>query len=302
MRKLEGKVCVVTGASRGGGRGIALALGGEGATVYVTGRSVRGESTRADLDGATITDTAELVTKRGGTGIPVRCDHTADEQVASLFARVREEQGRLDLLVNNVWGGYENYESDAAFDRSFWEQPPSRWDRMFAAGVRAHFVASQHAARMMIPQRQGLIVQTTFWDRGKALTNLPYDVAKNAVNRLTYFAALELRERGITVVAVSPGWMRTEAVLRQYGLPIDDSARDLPDALSRTESVFYVGRAVAALAADPDVAAKTGKVFPVGDLAREYEFTDIDGTQPPTYHITSEYERDEPTPLTATSE
>ena len=292
MPKLTGKVAVVTGASRGGGRGIALALGEEGATVYVTGRSVRGDSTRSDLDRATVTDTAEKVTERGGVGIAVRCDHTIDKEVASLFARVKEEQGRLDLLVNNVWGGYESYGSDEEFDRPFWEQPAWRWDKMFAAGVRAHFVASQHAAQMMIPQQRGLIVNTTFWDRGKCLSNLPYDLAKNAVNRFAYDVALELREFGIAAVAVSPGWMRTEAVLCHYGLPTDDSVRDLPPELERTESVFYVGRAVAALASDPNVIEKTGRVFPVGDLAREYAFTDIDGTQPPAYHLLPEHSRD----------
>ena len=290
MSKLTGTVAVVTGASRGGGRGIALSLGEDGATVYVTGRSVRGDSTRSDLDGATVTDTAEQVTARGGAGIAVRCDHTIDEQVVSLFARVKQEQGRLDLLVNNVWGGYEGY--DASFDDPFWEQPASRWEGMFTAGVRAHFVASQHAARLMIPQCRGLIVNTTFWDRGKCLSNLPYDLAKNAVNRLAYDVALELRESGIAAVAVSPGWMRTEAVLRQYDLPIDDSVRDLPPELERTESVFYIGRAVAALASDPSVIEKTGGVFPVGDLAREYGFTDIDGAQPPAYHLLPEHLRD----------
>jgi len=290
--RLAGQIAVVTGASRGAGRGIALALGEEGATVYVTGRSVRGDSTRMDLDSATITDTAERVAECGGTGVAVRCDHTVDGQVAALFDRVQQEQGRIDVLVNNVWGGYEDYESDAAFDRPFWEQPTQRWDGMFAAGVCAHFTASQHAARLMIPQRRGLIVNTTFWDRGKALSNLPYDVAKNAVNRSVYNMALELREHNVAAIAVSPGWMRTEAVLRHFDLPIDDSVRELPPALSRTESVLYVGRAVAALAADPNVIAKSGKVFPVGTLAREYGFTDIDGTQPPAYLMAEENLRD----------
>jgi len=292
VKRLEGKIAVVTGASRGAGRGIALSLGEEGATVYVTGRSVRGDSTRPDLEGATVNDTAERVTARGGMGVPARCDHTVDEQVAALFERVREEQGRLDLLVNNVWGGYEDYGSGEDFDRPFWEQPLIRWDRMFAAGVRAHFTASRHAAAMMIPNRQGLIVNTTFWDRDKALGSLPYDVAKNAINRLAYNMALELRRYGIAAIAVSPGWMRTEAVLHQFGLPIDDSVRNLPPELERTESVFYVGHAVAALACDPDVLRKSGNVFPVGDLAREYGFTDVDGSQPRTYFMSEEHLRD----------
>ena len=142
---MKGKVAVVTGASRGGGRGIALALGEAGATVYVTGRSTRRAPTRADLPGTTIEDTAEQVTARGGAGIPVRCDHTDDAQVTALFERVQSEHDRLDILVNNVWGGYENYDP-ATFDAPFWEQPLWRWDRMFTAGVRAHFAASRLAA------------------------------------------------------------------------------------------------------------------------------------------------------------
>jgi len=292
MKHLEDMIAVVTGASRGGGRGIALALADEGATVYITGRSVRGSSTRPDLGDATIDSTAEQVAARGGVGIPVRCDHTDDDQVAELFDRIRVEQVRIDLLVNNVWGGYEEYGNDAAFDREFWDQPLRRWDGMFAAGVRAHFVASQHAARMMIPQKRGMIVNTTFWDRGKVLTNLPYDVAKSAVNRSVYNMGLELRKHGIAAVGISPGWMRTEAVLRHFDLPVDDSVRDLPPELARTESVLYIGRAVAALARDSNVIEKSGKVFPVGDLAREYGFTDVDGSQPPAYRMADEDLRD----------
>jgi len=215
MHQLKGKVAVVTGASRGGGRGIALALGKDGATVYVTGRSIRGNSTRPDLPGTTIEDTAEQVTTRGGVGIPVRCDHTVDEEVAALFERVKQEQSRLDVLANNVWGGYENY-SDETFDVPFWEQPLWRWDKMFTAGVRAHFTASRLAALLMMSRRQGLIVNTTAWDRGKYLGNVPYYVAKTAVNRMAYGMALELRVHDIAIVALAPGWMRTEDVLRRF--------------------------------------------------------------------------------------
>ena len=168
MQRLKDKVVVVTGASRGGGRGIALVLGEEGATVYATGRSIRGGSTRPDLPGTTIEDTAEQVTARGGIGIPVQCDHTQDKQVEALFQRVKQEAGRLDILVNNVWGGYENYD-DASFDLPFWKQPLWRWDKMFSAGVRAHFTASRLATPLMISHYQGLIVNTTAWDRGKYL-------------------------------------------------------------------------------------------------------------------------------------
>jgi NAD(P)-dependent dehydrogenase (short-subunit alcohol dehydrogenase family) len=290
MQRLKGKIAIVTGASRGAGRGIALALGDEGATVYVTGRSVRGDSTRPDLPGATLDDTAEMVTARGGMGIAVRCDHTADEQVKALFERVRQEQGRLDLLVNNVWGGYEDYGGDEAFDAAFWKQPLWRWDRMFDAGVRAHYTASRLAAPLMMARRQGLIASTTFWDRGKALSNLPYDLAKTAINRMAYLLALELRAHNVAAVAVSPGWMRTEAVLRHYDID-EDEWQKVPD-LARTESTLYIGRAIAALAADPEVMAKSGQVLAVGDLAREYGFTDVDGRQPSAYRMADEHLRD----------
>ena len=282
MTGLGGKVAVVTGASRGAGRGIALALGDAGATVYVTGRSVRGALTREDLPGTTVEDTAEQVVARGGVGIPVHCDHTVDTDVAALFDRVRQEQDRLDLLVNNVWGGYENYDG-AGFDGPFWEQPLWRWDRMFTAGARAHFTASRLAAPLMISQGHRLIVNTTFWDRGKYLSNLPYDLAKTAINRMAYGMALELRPHNVAAVALSPGWMRTEAVLQEYATD-DVSWHTVPD-LGRTESVEYIGHAVAALAADPDIMDKTGAVLTVGDLARAYGFTDVDGRQPPAYRL-----------------
>jgi len=270
MQDLRGKVAVVTGASRGGGRGIALALGEQGATVYVTGRSVRGEPTTDDLPG-TIDETAEKVAARGGMGIPVRCDHTVDAEVEALFERVKQEQDRIDILVNNAWGGYEKY-SSAPFDTSFWEQPLWRWDKMLTAGVRSHMVSSYFAVPLMLPHGQGLIINTTYWDQDKYLGNLFYDIAKAAINRMAYGLALELQEYGITAVALSPGWMRTEAVL----------AHDhTPEELATTESVEYIGRAVVALATDRGVMEKTGQVLRTRELGRDYGFTDIDGKNPP---------------------
>ena len=290
MPRLNDTIALVTGASRGAGRGIALSLAEEGATVYLTGRSIRNNSSRSDLPG-TVTETAEQAVARGGTAIPIRCDHTDDEQVAAVFSQIKHDHGRLDLLVNNVWGGYEGI--DETFTAPFWKQPMSRWDKMFNAGVRAHFTASQHAARLMIPNQRGLIVNTTFWDRGKCLGNLPYDLAKTAINRMAYVMDIELREHGIATIALSPGWMRTEeAVLADFGLPTDDSVRERSEALQATESVFYIGRAVVALASDPDVRAKSGSICTVGDLAREYGFTDIDGTQPETFILPDEHLRD----------
>ena len=272
---LTGTVAVVTGASRGAGRAIALVLGEAGATVYVTGRSTRGTSTTEHLPG-TVDDTAEGVTARGGVGIPVRVDHTDDAEVEALFARVRAEQGHLDLLVNNAWGGYERYDG-RTFDAPFWEQPPSHWDGMFTAGVRTHFVASRFAAPLMIERGAGLIVGTVAWAFGEYLGNLYYDVAKAAIVRMAYGMAQELRPHGVAAVALSPGFMRTERVLAAHNAePFD---------LGVTESPEYLGRAVAALAADPAVLAKSGRQLAVGDLAREYGFTDVDGRQPEPFRM-----------------
>ena len=287
MQSLEGKVAIVTGASRGAGRGIALVLGEVGATVYVTGRSVREASSRPELPGTTIEDTAEMVTSRGGVGIPVRCDHTVDEEVESLFARVEAEQGRLDILVNNVWGGYEKY-MDEGFVSPFWEQPQWRWDAMFMAGVRAHYSASRLAARLMIPQKRGLIINTTFYDRGKYFQPLSYFLAKNTINQMAYGMGLELREHHIAAIALSPGWMRTEAVLAVIAADGEPS----PEEYEQTESVEYIGRAVVALASDPNVIIRTGQTWTVGDLAHEYGFTDIDGRQIPPFHLPDEYMMD----------
>jgi NAD(P)-dependent dehydrogenase (short-subunit alcohol dehydrogenase family) len=200
-----------------------------------------------------------------------------DSEVEVLFARVQQEQGRLDLLVNNVWGGYEDFEA-ADFDAPFWEQPLWRWDRMFTAGVRAHYTASRLAAPVMIAQGHGLIVDTTFWDRDEYLGSVPYDVAKAAINRMAHGMALELRPYNVAAVALTPGWMRTEAVMA-HGHTAEE--------LTRTESVEYVGRAVVALATDPSVMIKSGSILTVGDLAREYGFTDTDGSQPPAFQISN---------------
>ena len=280
-RPLAGRVAVVTGASRGAGRGIALELGAAGATVYVTGRSVRGAPAAGydrflatlGLDAApgTIDDTAEEVAQLGGTAIAVRCDHTRDDDVAALFAQVEREQGRLDLLVNNATGHHQ----DAITNTPFWEQPLSHWEGMFDRGVRNHIVASRHAAPMFLRQGRGLIVTTSFWDRDRYVGTLFYDLAKNALNRLAFALSEELKPHGVASVAVSPGWMRTEFVLAAFGAT-EETWRDVP-ALATTESVHYVGRAVAALAADANVMAKTGRPLKVGELAREYGFTDVDG-------------------------
>jgi NAD(P)-dependent dehydrogenase (short-subunit alcohol dehydrogenase family) len=293
MQPLRDRVAIVTGGSRGAGRGVAVELGAVGATVYVTGRTTRGapatsyggllaQTGLAAMPG-TIDDTADEVTAAGGRGIPARCDHTDPEQVRDLVARVDRDHGRLDVLVNNAWGGHETFTA-AALTAPFWEQPLDHWRSMFEHGVRNHVVACRAAAPMLVRQRRGLIVTTTYWDRDRYVKgNLFYDVAKAAMTRLAFAVAEELRPHGVTSVAVSPGWMRTELILAGHHTD-EDRWRDVP-ALARTESPRYLGRAVAALAADPDVHTRTGSVLRVGDLAREYGFTDVDGRVIPPFEM-----------------
>jgi NAD(P)-dependent dehydrogenase (short-subunit alcohol dehydrogenase family) len=291
-QSLGGVVTVVTGASRGAGRGIALELGAAGATVYVTGRSTQAQPTTeyenilrmsklAAMPGS-IDETADAITQAGGRGIAVRCDHTRDPDVAELFARVEREQGRIDVLVNNAWGGHESF--DGIFDAPFWQHPLTHWDAMMDRGVRNHVLASRHAAPILVRQGRGLIVTTTFWDRDRYLKgNLFYDLAKAAMNRLAFGMAEELRPHGVASLAVSPGWMRTELVLA--GHETDEAHwRDRPS-LARTESPRYLGRAVVALAGDAGVLSKSGQVLRVGDLAREYGFSDIDGRRVEAFEI-----------------
>jgi NAD(P)-dependent dehydrogenase (short-subunit alcohol dehydrogenase family) len=282
MQQLAGRVAVVTGASRGVGRGIARALGEAGATVYVTGRSARGAPATEDLPG-TVDETAAEVTARGELGIPVRCDHTVDAQVVALFDRVRAEQGGLDLLVNNAWGGYERYQEWQGAGPHFWEQPyAGLWDRMFTAGLRAHFVASCLAAPLMLPRPGGLLVSTVAWDHDKYLGSF-YDVAKHAIVRMVFGLASELRPHRIAAVAIAPGFTRTERVLA--ACHTDEGHWHEVPGLAPTESPEYVGRAVVALAGDPDVLQKSGRAFRSGELAREYGFTDVDGRWVPPFDV-----------------
>ena len=283
MGRLDQVVALVTGASRGAGRGIALELGAEGATVYLTGRSVTGKPTTDGVPG-TIDDTAREVTDRGGRGIAVRCDHTVDADVEAVFARIRDESDRIDLLVNNVWAGYEDSACRPLPRIPFWEQPPDQWDRMFTAGVRAHLFASRLAVPLMLPQRRGLIVSTTAnLVPLPYLRNVFYDLSKNAVARLTWAIAQELGEHGIAAVAVAPGFMRTERVVEAFRRAGAEAALNGPGGPGETTT--YLGRAIVALASDARVLEKSGQVLEVGALAQEYGFTDVDGSQPPPFRI-----------------
>jgi NAD(P)-dependent dehydrogenase (short-subunit alcohol dehydrogenase family) len=261
-------VAVVTGASRGVGRGVALALGDCGATVYVTGRSTRAHA-RARAPG-TVEDTADDVTARGGRGIAAVADHTDDAQTEALFARVAAEQdGRLDLLVANAWGGYEA--GIAGFTAPFWEQPLERWDAMFTAGLRAQYACARAAAPAMVANGSGLIAVTGGTDlAGHYLGNVPYDVVKTASSRLVVALAHELRPHGVAAVGVYPGFTRTEAVVAAFA---EQGTEPPPE----THSPEFVGRAVAHVLADEERMGLSGAGAQAATLARRYRFADVDG-------------------------
>lgn len=279
MKRLAGRIALVTGGSRGAGRGIAVELGRAGAVVYVSGRSVRGTTTN-DFPGS-IDETVEEIRSNGGEAYACRCDHARDKDTQALIERIRQERGRLHILVNNVWGLHDL--EVGLQPKPFWEYPLNLWEAMFRNGIRAQIATNHYAVPLMLEADSGLIVHTTFWDRDKYLGTFYYDLAKNAINRSVFGLAQDLANTSLTAVAVSPGWMRTELVLRNFDT--DEEHWKEVEALQRTESPQYIGRAVTALAGDGEVKRKHGRVLQAGELAREYGFTDIDGRLVPPFQV-----------------
>lgn len=283
---LVGKVAVVAGATRGAGRAIARTLGEAGATVYCTGRSSRlsprsrpmGQPFDLAARPETIEETAELVEATGGRAVPVRVDHTVEIEVEALFARVRQEQGRLDILVNDVWGGDEL----AEWGKPFWELSLDKGFLMQRRAVHSHIITSRFGVPLMIEGGSGLVVEITDGDSNAYRGNLFYDLAKASVIRLALGMAEELKPKGVTALAVTPGFLRSEAMLEHFGVTEanwrEGAAKD-PHFIA-SETPYFVARAVAALAADPAVGRKAGGVYTSWGLSREYGFTDLDGSRP----------------------
>jgi NAD(P)-dependent dehydrogenase (short-subunit alcohol dehydrogenase family) len=288
MRPLEGKVAVVAGATRGAGRGIACMLGEAGAIVYCTGRSVRGNPSPINRP-ETIEETAEMVTARGGVGLWAQVDHTQPDQVEALFERVRREQeGHLDILVNDISGDWHiasEVLSGNAF-QPFWKSSLRTGLLAQQDGVHSHIITSYYAAQLMVERKQGLIVEVN--DGNHIAYNscgLFYSLMKSSAVLLAYFMSCELQMHNIAAVSLTPGYLRSEKMLEGFGVTEEnwrDAIKMDPD-FAKSETPFYIGRSVVALASDPNIMEKTGRALSAGYLAREYGFADVDGTQPPGY-------------------
>jgi NAD(P)-dependent dehydrogenase (short-subunit alcohol dehydrogenase family) len=286
---LEGKVALVAGATRGAGRGIAVELGAGGATVYATGRTTRGQPSEYGRP-ETIEETAELVAAAGGTGIAVRVDHLVADDVRQLVARIRAEQGRLDVLVNDLWGGEKLME----WNKAVWEHDLQKGLRMLRLGIDTHLITAHHALPLLIERPGGLLVEVTDGTADYNATHYRlspfYDLAKVAVTRMAWAHAQDLARHGATSVALTPGWLRSEMMLEAYGV----SEANWRDACGKSphfiisETPRFVGRAVAALAADPDRARWNGQSLSSGGLAQVYGFTDLDGSRPNAWRYVPE--------------
>ncbi|MET4922281.1 SDR family oxidoreductase [Streptomyces sp. PSRA5] len=277
-RPLAGRVALVAGGTRGGGRGIAVELGAAGATVYVTGRS--SSAGRSDLDRPeTIEGTADLVTAAGGRGIAVRTDHSSADDVRALVDRIAAEQdGRLDILVNSVWGG----DPLTDWEHPLWEQDLDAGFRLLRQAVDTHVITSRYALPLLVARRSGLVVEVTDGNTARYRGTFFYDLVKSSVIRLAVAQAAELKPYGVAAVAITPGFLRSEAMLEGFGVTEEtwrDAVAEDPN-FAHSESPAYLGRAVAALAADPDIMAKSGRALATWGLYEEYGFTDADGTRP----------------------
>ncbi|MDP9794432.1 NAD(P)-dependent dehydrogenase (short-subunit alcohol dehydrogenase family) [Catenuloplanes nepalensis] len=288
-RTLEGKVALVAGATRGAGRGIAVELGAAGATVYVTGRSTR--KARSEMDRPeTIEETAELVTAAGGTGIAVRVDHLVPQEVRALIGRIEAEQGRLDVLVNDIWGGEQLF----SWTDRLWEHSLDDGLRILRLAIDTHIITSHAALPVLLREPGGLVVEVTDgtadYNRENYRVSFFYDLAKTSVLRMAYAQAKEVGPLGATAVALTPGWMRSEIMLEHFSTTEDTwrdaVAREPHFAISETPR--FTGRAVAALAADPDRARWNGESLSSGGLAQVYGFTDLDGSRPDAWRYITE--------------
>ena len=295
---LAGRVALVAGATRGGGRGIAVALGEAGATVYATGRSTRERRSEVDRP-ETIEETAELVTAAGGQGIALAVDHLDPAQVAALVERIDADHGRLDVLVNDVWGAEHLFE----WHSPVWEHDLHNGLRLLRLAIDTHLITSHHALPLLLREPGGLVVEVTDgtgeYNAGHYRLTMFYDLAKTSVIRMAWGLSQELGPRGATAVALTPGWMRSEQMLENHGVT-EDNWREATERAAHfciSESPRYVGRAVAALAADPDVARWNGRSLSSGQLAQVYGFTDLDGTRPDCWRYMVEVvEREGATP------
>jgi NAD(P)-dependent dehydrogenase (short-subunit alcohol dehydrogenase family) len=285
---LAGKVALVAGGTRGAGRGIAVQLGAAGATVYVTGRtsgSMRSEMNRPE----TIEETASLVDEAGGRGIAVRVDHLVPDEVRALVARIEREQGALHVLVNNIWGA-----TTMEWNKTVWESSLDIGLHLLQTGVHTHAITSHFALPLLIRTQGGLVVETTdgtdAYNAANYRVSFFYDLAKAAVNRMAFALAHELKPHGATAVSLTPGWLRSEAMLEAYRVTEANwrDATKIQPHFAISESPAFVGRAVAALAQDPDVSRWNGKSLSSGQLAKIYGFTDLDGSQPDAWRYVVE--------------